>query len=755
MGKSRGANNEALIKQIEDLTTRLAQLETKYATVDKPPPTENDDSKKETEPATEPEKVYEPWRVKLVTNRRDPSSQTGERKDFEETQAPEQDKHDSPDAASILRLYIHDPKDSGATDETSYGELEILNQRLRDLLKRLLAHHPAHNFYGQSVKVKSPYEPMIMNWDLLVEEAKKEPENEEDDIARKGLGQILKLLQQNSGDSQLDNYLKNRESLTKSKSITYDALWTIFPPGTLVYGRPYLKNDQVFIVQDVEDLWPEEKEWWIICWTYDWDGKCFQRKTIYLSIPRFRGTKSISSLPYCPLSEAKDTEKIKQSLVERGKLYRELCTVGSGKKRFNYHGNAMADKLGFRNRKENGASVLKRMLGDSVDEEVETGPKELSVKGEVMIDFESYYQHGPQYRRIGDKYVLDASNECTCSQCRDNMALAETYHRDFDEALGTEDWTDLQFMLLPPRMLGYILREKQWAQLHIDNIKPIKDNDSTFKSSLHLKGDSSLSGLQMKELLLDLVRTHDQGQVADLVQDKGKGLVILFYGNPGVGKTLTAETLAAAAGKTLFSIGVGDVGTRAQDVESNLRRIFDLATKWKAILLIDEVDVFVQSRGIGHQGPTTERNALVSVFLRVLEYFEGILILTTNQIALFDVAVQSRIHVAIKYTELDKDQSKAIFLQRLDLYNDKGLVEEYDKIKKFGETDLHKKGFDGRQLRNLLTSSMGRAQARNNGAGKMKLDDIETIISIMTSFKGDLEYQTRRYQELQQGGRPY
>lgn len=82
----------------------------------------------------------------------------------------------------------------------------------------------------------------------------------------------------------------------------------------------------------------------------------------------------------------------------------------------------------------------------------------------------------------------------------------------------------------------------------------------------------------------------------------------------------------------------------------------------------------------------------------------------------------------------------------MNLYNDKGLVEEYDKIERFGRTDLYKKGFDGRQLRNLLASAMGRAQARQNGAGKMRLDDIEIIISIMTSFKGDLEYQTRRYQ---------
>ncbi|KAI8957893.1 P-loop containing nucleoside triphosphate hydrolase protein [Daldinia sp. FL1419] len=726
MTEVKDTTNDALAKQIQGLTVRLAQLESKCTSADKQPSEEASDVKQDTAQNTASEKKDEPWRVRLITNRKDPNSKTGERKDFEETQAPEPNKIDRQDAATILRLVIYDSKDSGNADEPkSYGELEILNKRLHELLKKLLAHHPTHSFYSQSVKIRSPYEPIIMNWDLLEAEAEKEPENEEDSIARKGLGQLLKLIQQTSGDIQLDDYLKNRESLTKSKSITYDTLWTLFTPGTIVYGRPFLKNDQIFIVQDIYDLWPEpvDKEWLISCWTYDWNGKVFQRKPINLSIPKFRGTKAISSLPYYPLSEAKDVESIKQSLIERGKLYRKLCTVGDDERRFKYNGVAIADKSGFRGRKEKNAidrySVFARIIFgiDVDDDDTETGPKELTVlvKSDVMIDFESYYQHGPQQRRIGDMVIGDESDECTCSQCRNNEALAEIYHRDFDEALGTEHWTDLH---------------------------------------LHLKGDSSLNGREIKDLLLDLVTTHGQGQIGDLVEDKGKGLVILLYGNPGVGKTSTAETLAAAAGKTLFSIGVGDVGTKAQDVESNLRRIFDLATKWKAILLIDEVDVFVQSRGIGHQGPTTERNALVSVFLRVLEYFSGILILTTNQIALFDVAVQSRIHIAIKYTELDKAQSTAIFIQRLDLYNEKGLVEEYRKIRHFGETDLHKKGFDGRQLRNLVASAMGRAQARDGGAGKMRLEDIETIISNMTSFKGDLEYQTRRYQELQ-SGRPF
>ncbi|OTB07949.1 hypothetical protein M426DRAFT_317451 [Hypoxylon sp. CI-4A] len=753
-------NHDALRKQIEDLTSRLAQLEAKCSTTAKPPTISSSvQTRQENNETPKPEeKTYESWQIRLITNRRDPDSKTGERKDFEESQVPGPEQNDRHGAAAILKLFVYDSKDNSNDERESYGELEILNEHLRDLLRKLLTHHPSHELHGESAKLQSPYEPLIMNWDLLTLESKKEPVGEEDRIARRGLCQLLDLLQQTTGDTQLNDYLQNRESLTKSKNITFDALWTIFPPGTIIYGRPYLKNDQVFIVEDLFDLWPEpaDKWWSLTCWTYDWNGQVFRRKPLTLRFPRFRGTKAISALPYYPLSEAKDEDKIRESLIARGKAYRKYCTTKDDGRRFRYDGIAVADKTGFRVRKapiplRDPYSAMRRAIlsQDSDDEDMEAGPKELTVKGEVMIDFESYYQYGPQQGRIGDILIGNESDECTCPQCSNNVALAETYHRNFDEDKGTEEWVSLQYMLCPPRILGYILREKQWAQLQINSVKPIKDDDSAFRSGLHLKADSSLQGEEIKELLLSLVKTHGQGQVADLVEEKGKGLVILLYGDPGVGKTSTAETLAAAAGKTLFSIGVGDVGIKAKNVEANLRRIFDLATRWKAVLLIDEVDVFVQSRGMGHQGPTTERNALVSVFLRVLEYYQGIVILTTNQIALFDIAVQSRIHIAIKFTKLDRTQSKSIFQQRVDKYNKKGLVEEYTQIMKYGEDEIHKKGFDGRQLRNLVASAMGRAQAREEGNNRLKMIDIDTIVSNMTPFKGDLEYQMRRYQDFQ------
>jgi len=95
--------------------------------------------------------------------------------------------------------------------------------------------------------------------------------------------------------------------------------------------------------------------------------------------------------------------------------------------------------------------------------------------------------------------------------------------------------------------------------------------------------------------------------------------------------------------RPLYPLTCGDLGTSAKEVESNLSVHLSHATRWDCILLLDEADVFMAKR-------TKEdytRNATVSVFLRMLEYYKGVLILTTNRIGTFDEAFKSRVHLSL------------------------------------------------------------------------------------------------------------
>jgi SpoVK/Ycf46/Vps4 family AAA+-type ATPase len=104
-----------------------------------------------------------------------------------------------------------------------------------------------------------------------------------------------------------------------------------------------------------------------------------------------------------------------------------------------------------------------------------------------------------------------------------------------------------------------------------------------------------------------------------------------------------------------FQISAGELGQDAEKLEEQLSTIFRLAHHWKAILLLDEADGFVQSRSFANS-----HNALVSVFLRTLEYYRGIMILTTNRAEDIDNAIQSRISVALHYGPLGLNMRKTI-----------------------------------------------------------------------------------------------
>lgn len=68
--------------------------------------------------------------------------------------------------------------------------------------------------------------------------------------------------------------------------------------------------------------------------------------------------------------------------------------------------------------------------------------------------------------------------------------------------------------------------------------------------------------------------------------------------------------------KPLYPITCGDLGSIAEDVETNLKKHFTLASRWDCVMLLDEADVFLAKRKL----EDLQRNSIVSVFLRMLEY---------------------------------------------------------------------------------------------------------------------------------------
>jgi hypothetical protein len=125
--------------------------------------------------------------------------------------------------------------------------------------------------------------------------------------------------------------------------------------------------------------------------------------------------------------------------------------------------------------------------------------------------------------------------------------------------------------------------------------------------------------------------------------------------------------------------------------------------------------------------------------------------LTTNQIAQFDVAVQSRIHIAIRYLELDKTQTIAIFSQFLTQLETRNFVrtDEKNDILSWIEEDVCQLGFDGRQIRNIMSSALGLAQA--DGKSLLKKSHMKEVVRIVRDFKSDYRSQYEKYLNEQKG----
>lgn len=177
----------------------------------------------------------------------------------------------------------------------------------------------------------------------------------------------------------------------------------------------------------------------------------------------------------------------------------------------------------------------------------------------------------------------------------------------------------------------------------------------------------------------------------DVIQGKSGGSVILCTGKPGLGKTLTAEVYSEVAKRPLYKVSSGQLGVEHEELEENLKRIIGRADRWKCVLLIDEVDVYVRARG-----DDMEQNAIVAAFLLTMEYSTGLMFLTSNRGDDIDDAIRSRCVAIVKYEMPSKEDCRRIWRVLATNYG----MEVSDKmidqlVEKFG-------AIAGRDVKNLL-----------------------------------------------------
>lgn len=252
---------------------------------------------------------------------------------------------------------------------------------------------------------------------------------------------------------------------------------------------------------------------------------------------------------------------------------------------------------------------------------------------------------------------------------------------DDDDADEGEGDNQLEVPLHPLILLFHLEKHCQvWA--HINRLE-----DYVYDTKL---GEKLVLPPYQLELINILVQ-RDRAEITDIISGKAGGSIVLCSGKPGTGKTLTAEVFAEVMQRPLYVVQSAQLGTEVEHLETELCRVLARASRWGAILLIDETDVFIHERG-----DNMVQNAVVGVFLRVLEYYQGVLFMTTNRDTIVDDAVISRCTAQVKFPIPDEEAQIKIWKILASLSK----VEISDaEIKKFAKAHV---GLSGRDVKGVL-----------------------------------------------------
>ncbi|CAK7206585.1 hypothetical protein SEUCBS139899_009383 [Sporothrix eucalyptigena] len=544
-----------------------------------------------------------------------------------------------------------------------FHQIDIQNPLLVAALAPILRDHEDYHLdTEETATFNAPFRPLYFCYDAIVERLRSlQPQTVPADAT---LQPFLKLLVCVL-DELFAEVRTKRRGLVERGLMSYELAWTYFPRHGVVrsHGSNSDVLSRVLDTAYVKVLTSEVLA--VRVQVLRFNGEAFIWDRQELKIPVFAGNRPIVEFDHCPLVHLPEDEQasLKTRLAERGRLvldcqglaYRMYTGVGmhlneQGKiERHNVDGRVLVDVVGYN----------KHHLAQGVREGKDPQSAKNVVEGTGRTR-NGRRSTGPPRRRTGEvvEVVDDGAGpkKATAKSTNKIQRLSEEEQARNKEAMLAKPE---ELMFMSPMVEGYALKNKLWFSFYVEDIRPIKWNDGAYD---HLVYDE-----QQKDLVLSFVESHGHttSKVEDVIIGKGDGLIILLSGPPGTGKTLTAEAVADRTHRPLFYLQAEDLGINAAALGANVKKVFEMATEWDAVILLDEADVFMAER----HPQDIARNELVSIFLRELEYFRGIIFLTTNLYDTIDSAFRSRVSLHLLFRPLTAEARLSVwrkFLARVD-----------------------------------------------------------------------------------------
>lgn len=555
-------------------------------------------------------------------------------------------------------------------DRVGSDSISIISVTLKDIISRIAKCLLSNmDSWPNEFEIPSPYNFIFHHRSELLKKVGPESFGDHTSTHHSAITALLQYVDESQGE-----VFREADKLFKEGQTTMQHLQRLFCPNEVVIAR----HDNIFSAYVLID-WPRiegDSSWSLSCWSWGYDGLFFRRKDIRLSLRYLLGEVTrITDLGVFPLRFA--PEGLKKELIERGKQF------------WNLRHKHYVSYNGWDFKKEDFYSSAR-----------------------CMIDYQTYRKfHG-----FSGAFSFSEGSKLLFDNRRDNIHQSEIPNEE-------------DYILMPPQIHGFVLKEKKWVSFLVHLISPIQWNKDAFRRLVIPPRTKELV-----KALISVRKTGSDNQQSmgfastrdDIITGKGNGLIMLLHGGPGTGKTLTAESVAEIAEMPLYSVTCGDIGTTPEGVEKYLKTVLYLGKTWNCVLLLDEADVFLEERTL----QDLERNSLVSVFLRVLEYYEGILVLTSNRVGIFDEAFKSRIQVALHYQPLTSVSRRQIWQNFLDMLQiDKENV-DFQEITSHLE-ELSDYEMNGREIRNAFTTARQIALYKKE---TLNWDHIEVTINSARDF---------------------
>ena len=539
--------------------------------------------------------------------------------------------------------------------------------------------------------------------------------------------------------------------LLESGMITFDLLWALYKPNSIAYSATYGDQEQPraykidFATKESHFM---RGQWYTVEGRYlEYDGKTFGMGTTHSEISSFQGVRKITSLDCYPLQYHKNSEKLKLQLIERGKHfvslqgmnYRHHKGMAYAKRKkqilkINIDGRVMVDPAIHRRINPNYPVSVVKPKDDSDAINLDDPSDDCECDNETNSDDGGNNQptpsdetiQVPEKKRYKVVKMPSGQNVLVEVNSKDDVHSSHKTEPLSQDKTSTHEFTEEELLIASPVVLGFAFSEKLWLEFTVSGISDVVFNDQAFESLVLPESHKSIVKALVSSHAFQAHRNID-----DIISGKGRGLVAVLHGPPGTGKTLTAEGIADLLKCPLYMVSAGDLGTEPTKLEKELQNILDIAHSWGAILLLDEADVFLEQRSI-HD---IHRNALVSIFLRLLEYFQGILFLTTNRVETFDAAFVSRIHLSLRFQNLNTKAKRTVWKLFIDrVKNHEGM--EVASITEQDLNDLARREVNGRQIKNLVRAAQALAVHEDV---PLSMVHIKRVIDVAESFEMDLK----------------